>query len=454
VGALVAVGLIWFTPRLQPEPTAGTLLVIASGSQADVLPAAELMIHQQGQWISVGRVSGAIPAAPGEQQLLEASVAAGNYDGVRLGADTQAVTFTVTGGEVEPLLLGVGSGRLIAGAVYAGNDDVNLGLGELGGKFVAMPGFDLVDQSGHPFNQSTTAGKDLVIAAFHTTCHETCPLYTAMFFQIAKQMPPNVVLAEVTTDPGVDTPGVLASYSRGIGATWTFATGSADQLTAFWKPFGVALASGDVHTSTLALVDSHGFVRLVYRGVPDVGHAIPPSLITGLSATGLNELASGGDGWGAPDVLQALLTIAGPEAPATASSGAAPAFTLAATSGPKVGLKDLVGEPAVINFWASYCPPCRAEMPLLQEKAGGQAGLRLILINEGDSAQTARSFLDSVGVHQASLLDSDLSVGKAYRVTALPMTVFLHADGTIAAVHVGQLSEAVLAAELSTLVSQ
>jgi cytochrome oxidase Cu insertion factor (SCO1/SenC/PrrC family) len=275
-----------------------------------------------------------------------------------------------------------------------------------------------------------------------------------MFFQIAKQMPANVILAEVTTDPGVDTPGVLASYSRGIGASWIFATGSADQLTAFWKPFDVALASGDSHTSTLALVDSHGFVRLVYRGVPDVGQAIPPSLITGLNASGLSELASGGDGWGASDVIQDLLTIAGPEQPAVASSGAAPGFTLTATSGPKVGLADLLGEPAVINFWASYCPPCRAEMPLLAQKVGGQAGVRLVLINEGDSAPTARSFLDSAGVHQASLLDSDLSVGKAYRVSALPMTVFLHADGTIAAVHVGQLSDAVLAAELSTLVSQ
>jgi cytochrome oxidase Cu insertion factor (SCO1/SenC/PrrC family) len=450
--AVVAVALLWVVPRLQPAT--GNLVVVVSGRSADQLTSAPLSIHGRGGWVSVGVLSGTVPAAPAEFDLLEANVAAGVYDGIRLGSNTQSASFTVTTGQVEPLLLGVEGGHLIPAAVYAGNDEVNLGLGELGGKFVAMAGFDLVDQAGRPFSSATTAGKDLVIAAFHTTCHETCPLYTAMFFQIQKQMPHDVVLAEVTTDPGVDTPAVLTGYSRGIGADWSFVTGSPDRLTEFWKPFGVELASGDAHVSTLALIDRHGYVRLVYRGVPAVGHGIPPSLVTGLSAAGLSELASGGDGWGAPDVLQALLTIAGPERAPTAGGGVAVAFTLSTTTGSKVSLTDLVGTPLVINFWASYCPPCKTEMPLLEKQVGGQSAVRLVLIDEGDSLQVARSFLDSVAVHQPALLDSDLKVGRAYGVSALPMTVFVHADGSIAAVHVGQLSEAVLAAELSTLTSQ
>src|SRR5262249_19291699 len=153
------------------------------------------------------------------------------------------------------------------------------------------------------------AGKDVAIAAFHTTCHETCPLYTALFLQLSRQKKGSVELVEVTTDPGTDTPPALAAYSKQIGATWTFATGTPDQLSTFWKPFGVELAAGDVHTSTLVLLDRHGYVRLVYRGVPKVGNDIPPALVGTLSARGLTELASGGDGWGAPDVLQALSTI-------------------------------------------------------------------------------------------------------------------------------------------------
>jgi cytochrome oxidase Cu insertion factor (SCO1/SenC/PrrC family) len=281
--ALLAVVVALLIPRFQP--TTGTLLVVVSGRTAGSLQSNTLMIHGGGQWVALGAVSSTVPAAPTEREMLDLSVAVGVYDEVRLGADTQEVAITVVAGQVEPLLLGFDSGHLIPGGAYAGNDEVNLGLGELGGKFVAIPPFDLVDQGGHGFNAVTTAGRDLVIAAFHTTCHETCPLYTAMFFQIEKHMPDRVTLAEVTTDPTVDTPAALADYGHRIGAGWTFATGTPAAVAAFWKPFGVQLASGDVHVSTLALVDRHGYVRLVYRGVPDIGNGMAPSLITSLSSS-------------------------------------------------------------------------------------------------------------------------------------------------------------------------
>src|SRR2546428_13504528 len=117
-----------------------------------------------------------------------------------------------------------------------------------------MPSYDLVYQAGIPFNNPTIAGKDLVIAAFHTTCHQTCPLYTALFAQLEKQkLPEDVLLVEVTTDPTTDTRATLADYAHSIGAQWKFATGTPEALTAFWQPSGVALASGDSHLSTLAL---------------------------------------------------------------------------------------------------------------------------------------------------------------------------------------------------------
>lgn len=448
----MAVALVLLIPRLQP--TTGTLLVAVSGRTAGTLPQTGLMVHTPGLWVPLGNVSGVVPAAPAERDLMVVPLAVGTYDGVRLGDDLQNVSFTITAGQVQPILLGVDAGHLIPGGAYAGNDEVNLGLGELSGRFVAMPSYGLVDQAGLPFNPTTTAGKDLVIAAFHTTCHETCPLYTALFFQIAKKMPVGVTLAEVTTDPGTDTPAVLADYAKGIKATWTFATGGADALTSFWKPFGVELANGDIHTSTLALVDRHGYVRLVYRGVPDIGGGMPPALITSLSPQGLHELASGGDGWGAPDVLKALLTIAGPQQPLASGGGKAPAFSLAGTDGRQVSLVALAGRPAVINFWAGYCPPCRAEMPLLQRAAGSNSGVHLVLVNEGDSSRAARDFLDSLAIHQPALLDSDLSVGHAYGAIALPTTVFIRADGTIAARHIGQLDAMVLAAQISNLVSK
>ena len=77
--------------------------------------------------------------------------------------------------------------------------------------------------------------------------------------------------------------------------------------------------------------------------------------------------------------------------------------------------------------------------------------MRLVLIDEGDSSQAASAFLESLGIKQTALLDSDLSVGRAYGAIALPTTVFVRADGTIAARHIGQLDEGVLAAQLTTL---
>jgi cytochrome oxidase Cu insertion factor (SCO1/SenC/PrrC family)/thiol-disulfide isomerase/thioredoxin len=431
LAALLLVGLLLTLPRLQPAT--GTLLVLASSRSAGSIPTTTVSLHGQAGWSALGTVSGSVPAAPEQRELLALPVAVGSYNGVRLGNDEQRLAIGVVAGQVEPLLLGLDSGHLISGAAYAGNDQVNLGLGELAGKFVAMPPFALQDQGGSQFDNATIAGRDVVLAAFNTTCHQTCPLYTALFAQLQKQkLPPNVLLVEVTTDPATDTTGALASYAKGIGASWTFATGSTDQLTAFWKTFGVALATGDSHVSTLALLDRHGYIRVVYRGVPAVGHDISPALVTSLGAEGLSELASGGDGWGTPQVLQSLITISRAEAPPAAGGCAAPAFSLDGTAGGRVSLSGLLGRPLVINFWASYCAPCRAEMPMLQSRVGAQQGVQLVLINEGDTPQAAREFLGAVGIHQAALLDSDLAVGKAYGVTAYPVTVFVRADGSIA----------------------
>lgn len=449
---MVAVAGLWFAPRLVP-PT-GPLVVVAAGRTATTLSMTTLTIHRAGgTWTTVASVSGDVPAAPEQNQLLATSLPVGSYDAVGVGGTIQHVSLTITAGQVEPLLLGVDSGHVIGGAVYAGNDEVNLGLGEISGKFAALPPFTLIDQRGQAIDKASISGRDVVVAAFHTSCHETCPLYTALFLQLARHLPPSAMLLEVTTDPNVDTPSALSSYAKQIGAGWTFGTGTFEQLESFWKPFDVELASGDSHTSTLVLIDRHGYVRLVYRGVPKVGNDIPGQLVTALSSRGLYELGSGGDGWGSPDVLQALATIAGPEQ-TPSSGGAAAAFDLIASDGTSTSLGDLKGQPLVINFWASYCPPCKAEMPLLDHFVGPQSGARLVLVNEGDSGQSARAFLDGLGIHRAALLDSNLTVGHSYGIFMLPMTIFVRADGTIDRRQVGQVDPTVLETELSILTSR
>ena len=449
--ALLALGLVMLPRILQPQT--GTLLVIVAGRSADSLPSSSVDIHRVGGWVTLGTAVGAVPAAPDERQVLAIPLAVGSYDAIRIGNDSVSVNVQVVKGEVEPVLVGIAHGRVITGAAYAGNDEVNLGLGELSGRYVPIPAFSLVDQNGRPFDNDTTAGKDLVVAAFHTSCRETCPLYTALFLQLQKKIPAGVQLAEVTTDPGTDTPSTLAAYSSRVGAHWTFATGLEDEVARFWQPFGVELATGDTHTSTLALIDKHGYIRLVYRGVPDVGGVAPPGLTADMSPAGLHELSTHGDGWGAPDVLAALLTVAQAET-MPAANGHVPDFDLTGTDGSHVRLADLAGQPFVLNFWATFCPPCRTEMPMLTRVVPGEPGVRLLLVNEGDSPAAVRDFLSSIGVAAPALLDSDLSVGRAYGVIGFPTTVFVRADGTVEGRYVGAIDQRVLAAHLANLIGQ
>ena len=443
--AVVAIALLVVPQVLKPQT--GTFLVVVAGRTVDALPNTQLQVHGSAGWVVLGQVAGSVPAAPQPRQVLETPLAVGMYDRIRLGSDEASVRVQVIKGQVEPLLLGVGAGRLLPGAAYAGNDELNLGLGELAGKFVTMPAFHLLDQQGRPFDNQTAAGKDLVVAAFHTTCHATCPIYTALFLQLQAKLPAGVELVDVTTDPQTDTPATLAQYATRVGAKWTLATGTADAVTAFWSSFGLGLATGDTHASTLALIDRHGYIRLVYRGVPDVGGTVPAALSGDLNPTGLQELSSHGDSWGAPDILAALLTIAAPVQPQS-GTGSAPAFVLDDTAGHR---GSPFHGPRVINFWASYCLPCRTEMPLLQGKVGSLNGTMLVLVNEGDSAQHARDFLTAAGVGFPSYLDYDLRVGRAYGVLGLPTTVFVRGDDTIEGRYFGAIDERVLAAHLANM---
>src|SRR5438105_1542600 len=220
-------------------------------------------------------------------------------------------------------------------------------------------------------------------------------------------------------------------------AGWTLATGGANSLRAFWDPFGVDLSSGDGHISTLALVDSHGYLQLVYRGVPDVGGTLPPPLDAQLGAAGRQELISRGEGWGAPQVADALRTIDGLQQNGAGGGGRAPGFTLTKLGVGRVSLSDHAGRPVVINFWATNCPPCRRELPLLEATARDHPEVTFLLVDVRDDVGAASRMLAGLGVHSETLEDVDGSVSAAYGVVALPTTVFVRSDGIVEGRYVG-----------------
>jgi len=104
------------------------------------------------------------------------------------------------------------------------------------------------------------------------------------------------------------------------------------------------------------------------------------------------------------------------------------------------------GRPVVLNFWASWCPPCRTEIPLLQNyhERHQNAGPLILGINYQENRRQVESFVRQSALTFPVLLDESGQVGQLYRVTALPTTYFINADGTVAARHVGALTEALL----------
>lgn len=110
-----------------------------------------------------------------------------------------------------------------------------------------------------------------------------------------------------------------------------------------------------------------------------------------------------------------------------------------------VAWKDLP-KPLLINVWASWCPPCRAEMPLLAEYA--KQGYPIVFLNSGEDAPTVRAYLDGVGIGTAYLDAGD--VQRRLEVSGLPTTLLIGADGKVKARHLGSLSRVQLVELLNT----
>ena len=121
-------------------------------------------------------------------------------------------------------------------------------------------------------------------------------------------------------------------------------------------------------------------------------------------------------------------------------SGPAPNFTLQSNAGSQVSLASLKGKVVMVNFWATWCVPCRQEMPHLQalyEKYNG-LGFELLAVNvEKNNAEGARKWLQETPVTFPVLFDPENQVTKLYKVQTMPSTVIIGRDGTMRFMHNG-----------------
>lgn len=129
-----------------------------------------------------------------------------------------------------------------------------------------------------------------------------------------------------------------------------------------------------------------------------------------------------------------------------------PDFVLASVDGREVPLQGFAGRPVVINLWATWCAPCRREMPVLEHAQQQREDVHFVFLNQGESAETVRRYLASSGLQlQNMLLDPRGAAAARFGRDGLPTTLFFDAEGRLVDQRVGELSKATLAQRLARI---
>lgn len=120
----------------------------------------------------------------------------------------------------------------------------------------------------------------------------------------------------------------------------------------------------------------------------------------------------------------------------------APPVTGTTLDGQPFDLGAYRGRPVILNFWASWCLPCREEFPLLRERLGvlgTRDGLAIVGVLFKDDPAPATAFVDDFGAAWPTVTDPDRQLAEAYGVVAPPQTYFIDRDGVLRAIHIGQI---------------
>ena len=123
----------------------------------------------------------------------------------------------------------------------------------------------------------------------------------------------------------------------------------------------------------------------------------------------------------------------------------APNFTVQDTAGKQVALHDLVGKPVIVNFWASWCPPCKAEMPDFEaayKEHGDTIQFMMVNMTDGgrETVATAEQFIKGQGYTFPVYFDTEQEAAITYGVSAIPTTYFINAQGNLVSYAAGAIS--------------
>jgi peroxiredoxin len=134
-----------------------------------------------------------------------------------------------------------------------------------------------------------------------------------------------------------------------------------------------------------------------------------------------------------------LAAAASQSAASALTSGPAPDFTLHSMAGSNLRLMEQRGQVVMLNFWASWCGPCRQEMPQLDRlyEKYHAAGFQLLGVNVDEDIHNATGASSKLGVHFPVLLDTEKKVSRLYDLSTMPSTVLIDRDGRVRYIHRG-----------------
>jgi thiol-disulfide isomerase/thioredoxin len=139
--------------------------------------------------------------------------------------------------------------------------------------------------------------------------------------------------------------------------------------------------------------------------------------------------------WGVPTVVTSLVRNQGEPI-------LMPSFSLSTLDGRQAEMADYLGTPTVINFWATWCPPCRREMPMMANLAQETSGTTFVFVNQGEGTGVIEEYLaEESFVLPNVLLDREQRLGAYFGIRGLPTTVFFDSVGVLVDYHFGELSE-------------
>jgi thiol-disulfide isomerase/thioredoxin len=140
------------------------------------------------------------------------------------------------------------------------------------------------------------------------------------------------------------------------------------------------------------------------------------------------------------------------DGPAPIVGRTAPDFTADNLTDGKQNLSALFGKPIVLNFWATWCVPCKQELPAFQKLAGERKELQFLLVDVSEEPDDVGAFLKDLGISLPAVVDRTGEIVKAYRVRALPSTFFIGPDAKIKMAQLGALDENLLNQGISKIV--